>query len=70
MNKLLNHLRIRSERLYITLKTFFKWLLLSGITGICCGVIGSLFHLCMEFATQSSAQGIHLWYTSCRSQVL
>ena len=52
MNKLLNHLRIRSERLYITLKTFFKWLLLSGITGICCGVIGSLFHLCMEFATE------------------
>ena len=52
MNKLLNHLRIRSERLYITLKTFFKWLVLSGITGLCCGVIGSLFHLCMEFATE------------------
>ena len=49
--RILNHLRIRSERIYLTLKTFIKWLMLSGVTGVFCGVTGSLFHLCMEFAT-------------------
>ena len=49
--RILNHLRIRSERIYLTLKTFIKWLVLSGVTGVFCGVTGSLFHLCREFAT-------------------
>ena len=52
MKKLLNHLRIRTERIYIIIRTFIKWLLLSGITGALCGLCGTAFHLCMEFATK------------------
>ncbi|MCH5324182.1 MAG: chloride channel protein [Eubacterium sp.] len=56
MNSLFSHIKIRSERLFITLRTFFKWLLLSGITGVLCGLAGTAFHLCMEFATETRTQ--------------
>lgn len=34
------------------IKTLFKWISCSIIIGIACGVIGTLFHFCVDFATQ------------------
>lgn len=62
MKNLITHLKIRSERIYITLRTFIKWLLLSGITGILCGVCGTAFHICMEFATDVRTANSFLIY--------
>ncbi len=56
MNGLFSHIKIRSERLFITLRTFFKWLLLSGVTGLLCGLAGFAFHFCMELATDCRTQ--------------
>ncbi len=53
MKRILTNIKIRSERIYITLKGFVKWLLLSGITGLACGLVGSLFHLSMELAAST-----------------
>lgn len=62
MRKLLISLKVKSERLFITLREFVKWLLLSGITGVLCGVCGSLFHICMEFATEVRTENSFLIY--------
>lgn len=37
----------------VYLKTFLKWTFCAGITGIVCGSIGTLFHFCVEFATET-----------------
>ena len=42
--------RLETSVLYI--KTFFKWLFLSVIMGIVCGIAGTLFHYSVDFATQ------------------
>ncbi len=53
MISLLSHIKIKGEKLFITLKTVFIRLLLAGLTGAVCGVAGSAFHICMEFATST-----------------
>ena len=42
--------RLETSVLYI--KTFFKWLFLSVIMGIVCGIAGTLFHYSVDFGTQ------------------
>lgn len=46
--------RIKSSFNY--LKSFVKWLVIAGITGIIGGIIGSLFHMSIDFVTYVRAQ--------------
>ncbi len=62
MKNFLKPVFIRSERIYITLRTFFKWLLLSGIIGILCGITGTAFHMVMELATKVRTENEVLIY--------
>ena len=47
------------RRVLLYLKTLLKWLAVSGVTGVCCGVIGSLFHIGVHEA--SVLLGVHPW---------
>ena len=47
------------ERYTITL---IKWILISGITGIIGGIIGSLFHLSVEYATSYRMENRFILY--------
>ncbi len=40
-------------------RTFYRWVLLSVVTGLMCGLVGSAFHLTVDFATSFRAQ--HQW---------
>ena len=40
-------------------RTFYRWVLLSVVTGLVCGLVGSAFHLTVDFATSFRAQ--HQW---------
>lgn len=40
-------------------KTFFKWTLLSLLVGAVGGIVGSVFHKCIDFATET--RGEHSW---------
>lgn len=40
-------------------KKFIFWLTVSVIIGLCCGVVGSLFHMAIEYATHTRAD--HPW---------
>lgn len=40
-------------------RTFYRWVLLSVVTGLVCGLVGSAFHLTVDFATGFRAQ--HQW---------
>lgn len=41
----------RLERMYLYIKTFMKWLVISGITGAAGGIVGGVFHKFIEYAT-------------------
>ncbi len=47
--ELLNR-KYNSAKNYV--KTFFKWIIVAGITGLVGGIIGSLFHVSVEKATE------------------
>lgn len=53
--------RLRDEFAHMGLyvKTLFKWVLLGGIIGVAGGVIGSLFHIGVNYAT--AIRGAHPW---------
>ena len=53
--------RLRDEFAHMGLyvKTLFKWVLLGGIIGVAGGVIGSLFHIGVNYAT--AVRGAHPW---------
>ena len=40
-------------------RTFYRWVLLSVVTGLVCGLVGSAFHLTVDFVTAFRAQ--HQW---------
>ena len=40
-------------------RTFYRWVLLSVVTGLVCGLVGSAFHLTVDFVTGFRAQ--HQW---------
>ena len=40
-----------------------KWLAVALVTGVCCGVVGSLFHIGVERATELREQ--HPWLLWC-----
>ncbi len=42
-----------------TVRILFKWLLLAVPTGLFCGVVGTAFHLAVEFVTE--LRGVHGW---------
>ena len=57
-NKLL--FQYNYSRLYVL--WFLRWLLFGTITGIVCGIIGTLFHICMDWATATrQTYDILLW---------
>jgi len=39
-------------RVYAYVCAFFRWVFLSVVVGAVCGLIGSLFHVCINYATQ------------------
>ena len=51
MDKLFSLLRLKAELILLYLKAIAKWLLLSVITGILCGALGSAFHLGVDAVT-------------------
>ena len=53
--------RLRDELAHMGLyvKTLFKWVLLGGVIGAVGGVVGSLFHLGVNYAT--AIRGAHPW---------
>ena len=40
------------ETFMLYIKTFLKWLFLSIIMGVVCGIAGTLFHYSVDFATE------------------
>ena len=53
--------RLRDELAHMGLyvQTLFKWVLLGGVIGAVGGVVGSLFHLGVNYAT--AIRGAHPW---------
>lgn len=51
------------QRALLYLKTLGKWLVLAGITGILCGLVGTAFHVGVEYATE--LRGAHPWLLWC-----
>lgn len=43
-------------------KTFLKWLVLAVIVGVTGGVVGSLFHICVDYATEYRNENVWLIY--------
>ncbi|MER2236100.1 MAG: chloride channel protein, partial [Candidatus Limivicinus sp.] len=50
MQEVLNQLHSQASRILIYSKALGKWLLVSGIAGILCGLLGSAFHLGVDLA--------------------
>lgn len=44
------------------IKTFFKWMAISVLVGVVGGVTGSLFHMCIDFATETRAENGWILY--------
>lgn len=42
------------------LKTFLKWIVISLVVGVLCGIVGSIFHLCIDFVTEQRTE--HKWF--------
>lgn len=49
--------KIISSLAYV--RTFFKWVVISLVVGAVGGIVGSVFHKCIDFATE--ARGEHSW---------
>lgn len=46
----------------VYLSSFGKWLLCAGVTGLLCGLVGTLFHICLQAATACQSQYSWLLY--------
>lgn len=60
LTKLKSYSINRIETFILYIKTFLKWLFLSIIMGMACGVAGTLFHYSVDFATQMRISYPHL----------
>ena len=47
-----NYLKNKLNSAVLYLKTFTKWLFLSVVMGLICGIMGTLFHYSVDFATE------------------
>lgn len=54
-------IKVKSIRKYIL--TFLKWVFISGITGVCGGITGSLFHMSVQYATNLRESNDWILYT-------
>lgn len=52
-----------AARVFLYLKTLGKWLVLAVITGTLCGLVGTAFHVGVEYATE--LRGAHPWLLWC-----
>ena len=50
-------------RVGLYVQAMAKWLAVALVTGVCCGVVGSLFHIGVERATELREQ--HPWLLWC-----
>jgi len=50
------------EHIFEYIKTVFKWLFFAFIAGISCGLVGTLFHFCVDIATESQNRYPYLLY--------
>lgn len=51
MKNLKKRISRKSDIIWMFAKSLFKWGICSVITGLVCGVVGTLFHKCVSFAT-------------------
>ena len=51
MHRIWELLRKKAYRISLYIRALVKWILVSGITGILCGVLGSAFHLGVDYVT-------------------
>ena len=51
MNRIGVLLRKKAYRIFLYISALCKWVLVSGITGILCGALGSAFHLGVDYVT-------------------
>ncbi len=45
------HIMIKIKSIQKYIYTFFKWILIAGLIGVCGGIVGSLFHTSVQYAT-------------------
>lgn len=50
------------KRSFRFIQTFLKWGICSVITGLVCGIIGTIFHFSVEYATSARNQSNHLLF--------
>ena len=50
MERFKNYLRAQGARTMLYTKALGKWLVVSGIAGVLCGLLGSAFHLGVDLA--------------------
>ena len=51
MHRIWELLRKKAYRISLYIRALGKWVLVSGITGILCGALGSAFHLGVDYVT-------------------
>lgn len=49
----MDEIKRRLRVIQLNIVAFFKWIIIAGITGLIGGTVGSIFHLSVEFATQT-----------------
>lgn len=49
----MDEIKRRLRVIQLNILAFFKWIIIAGITGLIGGVVGSIFHLSVEFATET-----------------
>lgn len=54
--------RLNKEQIGIYILNFFKWIVLAGITGAVGGLVGSVFHIAVEYVTELRAEHSYIIY--------
>ena len=49
----MDEIKRRLRVIQLNILAFFKWIIIAGITGLIGGIVGSIFHLSVEFATET-----------------
>ena len=48
----MNYIKSKFENLLDYIKTFFKWIVLAAVVGAIGGIVGSLFHISVDYVTE------------------
>lgn len=58
----MEEIKKRLRIIQLNIRVFFKWIIISVIIGLISGVIGSIFHISVEFATRTRIENPWILY--------